>query len=304
MNGKDKLSIIPFTFFFFLGLYVVIKFFLVVFWTLNFNPRLIMELTPFFLLKMNPVQLFILSAIVAGSDAYFHFQNHGRNIVYSFIPTALMIIGIGAAIYVYEWSNPFYYILFILMLGVTVVDHRYLLHVNGYLREGEEQPAEEIEEITEKERRLEKEIEKLKNELRKVKPEAEVGVKEKEIAPKEEEFLEEILESGEVEEVPEFPEGEMENIPELSEEPVKEMEEEEMEIVPPEEEKMEVEVPAKPEEPKKKEESVEDLEALIEDLLELREKKKEMKECPVCGALNPPDAKYCKECGSELEEEK
>ncbi len=240
MNGSDKLSIIPFTFFFFLGLYVVIKFFLVVFWTINFNPPLLLELTPFFLIGLNPVQLIILSAIVAGSDAYFHFKNHGWNIVISFIPTVIMLIGIGAAIYVSEWNNPFYYALFAIMLGVTVVDHRYLLHVNGYFKE------EEKVVITDREKMLEEEVRMLRKELTKL-------LKQKEA-----------LEKGEVE---------------LSEEERKSLEEEEIER----------ELEEMPEEEREK----------IEELLEYSGEKG--KECPVCGAMNPPDAKYCKECGSELE---
>lgn len=310
MNGRDKLSIIPFTFFFLLGLYAVIKFFLVVFWTLNFNTKIMLELTPFFLFKMNPVQLFILSAVVAGSDAYFHFQNHGKNIVISFIPTALMLFGIGAAIYVSEWNNPFYYALFAIMLGVTVVDHRYLLHVNGYLREEKEEAAvEEVEGIAERERRLEEKMRALKEAIGKAEPVPEIEVEEE--APEEEEELEELLEAEkieeELEEMPEEERAKMEELPEVPPELIEKTERKEEMKLPAEKVVKEIPVikPKPVEKELPKEEREKSVEELLEELLETVEEKKEKegKECPVCGAMNPPDAKYCKECGSELEEE-
>ena len=196
MNEKDKLSIIPFTFFFFLGLYVVIKFFLVVFWTLNFNPRFIMELTPFFLLKMNPVQLFILSAIVAGSDAYFHFQDYGRNMVYSFIPSFIMIIGIGTSIYLYEWESPFYYMLFAVMLAAMLMDYRYILSVkNRYFDEDEEEnSAEEPDETADKKRNLEEDVKNLKKDLERVKTVLDIYTQEESEVMLEEEMLEDDIE--------------------------------------------------------------------------------------------------------------
>ena len=312
MNGKDKLSIIPFTFFFFIGLYVVIKFFLVMFWTLNFSTKMVLEMTPFFLFKMNPVQLFLLSAIVAGSDAYLHFQNHGRNIVYSFIPTALMLVGIGAAIYVSEWNNPLYYALFAIMLGVTVVDHRYLLHVNGYFKEREEE-GEVVGNIEEREKRLEEEMEKLRKELERAKTVPEVEVEEEETTLEEEEELEELLEAENIEEelreMPEEEKAEMEELPEVPSELVEKIERKER---PEPVKKVVKKIPVIwPEVGKEagtvekklpKEEREKSIEELLAELVEATGKKKG-KECPVCGAINPPDAKYCKECGSELEEE-
>ncbi len=299
MNGRDKLSIIPFTFFFFLGLYVVIKFFLVLFWTLNFNTKIILELTPFFLFGMNPVQLLVLSAIVAGSDAYFHFKNHGWNIVISFVPTVIMLIGIGAAIYASEWNNPFYYTLFAIMLGVTIVDHRYLLKINGYIRE--EEGEEEVETVEEA---AEEGAEEEWEEITPAEEVSEVEVEEVSVAPEEEREIEEILEAEKIEEeLREMPEEEREHLEEVPEIP-KDMigKIERHEIAAREEEK--VEPKTEPAE-MSKEEREKTIEELLEELLEATGKKREMekgKECPICGAMNSMDAKYCKECGSELEE--
>ncbi len=295
MNGRDKLSIIPFTFFFFLGLYVVIKFFLVLFWTLNFNTKIILELTPFFLFGMNPVQLLVLSAIVAGSDAYFHFKNHGWNIVISFVPTLIMLVGIGAAIYASEWNNPFYYALFTIMLGVTIVDHRYLLKINGYIGEEAEEEVEAVEEEAEEE-------------WEKITPAEEVSeveVEEVSVAPEEEKELEEMLEAEKIEEeLREMPEEErehLEEVPEIPAEMIGKIEKHEIGV----EKEEKIKPKAEPADISK-EEREKTIEELLEELLEATGKKKEMekgKECPICGAMNSADAKYCKECGSELEEE-
>ncbi len=142
MRGRDKLSLITFVFFWFLGLYVIVKFFLILFWTLNFSPLFIIELTPFTLFKLGPIQLLVLSAIVVGADAYLHFNDRDWHIAFSFIPTSIMIAGIAVAIYTAHSSDPFYYAFFATLVGVTVVDHRYFLRINGYAVEEEDEEFE------------------------------------------------------------------------------------------------------------------------------------------------------------------
>jgi|GEM_PF-2529599 len=146
MRREEKLSLISFTFFCFIGLYIIIKFFFVLFWTLNFSPVFIIELTPFTVFNLAPLQLLVLSSIVAGYDAYLHFNDRGRHILYSFIPTSLMIAGIAVAIYNSHYNDPLYYAFFAILVGITAVDHRYILYTR-YAVEEEEGIAQEPEEI-------------------------------------------------------------------------------------------------------------------------------------------------------------
>ena len=302
MRGRDKLSLITFVFFWFLGLYLIVKFFLVLFWTLNFSPVFIIELTPFTVFKLGPIQLLVLSAIVVGSDAYLHFNDKGWNILYSFIPTSLMIAGIAIAIYNSHYNDPFYYTFFAMLIGITVVDHRYLLRINGYAVEEEEE-----ERIPQEPEELEFDIDELYKDG-------------------EEEGAKEIW--GEPEETWEWPEEEeadhgagevMEDLSKIESGP---------EVVP----EIIHEIDTGAYETSEASEAFEELEDLVdlfdengdgetsEEETELHEEKddiqsfvdllleEEMEEtrikCPACGFMNERGSKICKVCGSKLEEEK
>ncbi len=302
MRGRDKLSLITFVFFWFLGLYVIVKFFLVLFWTLNFSPAFILELTPFTVFKLGPIQLLVLSAIVLGADAYLHFNDKGWHILYSFIPTSLMLAGIAIAIYNSHYNDPFYYTFFAMLMGIAVVDHRYLLRINGYAVEEEEK-----EKIPQEPEELEFDIDELYE-----------GYEEGE-SEEEQREPEETWEWPEEEEADHGAGEVLEDLSKIESGP---------EIVPEIIHEIDTEAYGTSE----ASEAFEELEDLIdlfddngngetpEEMTELREERddiqsfvdllleEEMEEtrtkCPACGFMNEGGSKICKVCGSNLEEEK
>lgn len=118
---------IPFYFFVFLGLFISIKFIFIFFFRAAFEPQFIFDLTPFYVLSgVNSLQLLFLSLIVVGYDTYLHMQPTRKNILRSFIPTALMLCGLGLGITTKEISFSYLanYLLFGLLLFIIIVDHR------------------------------------------------------------------------------------------------------------------------------------------------------------------------------------
>jgi hypothetical protein len=118
---------IPFYFFIFLGLFISIKFVFIFFFRAAFEPQFIFELTPFYIFSgVSSLQLLFLSLIIVGYDTYLHMQPTRKNILRSFIPTALMLCGLGLGITTKEISFSYLanYLLFGLLLFIIIVDHR------------------------------------------------------------------------------------------------------------------------------------------------------------------------------------
>lgn len=126
-HNNSVLWMIPLYFFIFLCLFISFKFIFIFFFRAAFEPRFIFELTPFYiLLGVNNLQLLFLSLIVVFYDTYFHIKATRKNLKYSFIPTLIMLCGLGLAITTKEISvsNLPYYLLFGLLLSVILIDHR------------------------------------------------------------------------------------------------------------------------------------------------------------------------------------
>lgn len=133
MKNKKTLEILrwlPFIFFIFLASFLITKFLFIFFLNAAFTPLFIFELTPLFLLPgMNNLQLLFTSLPIVLVDAYLHTTNNGKHLRYSFIPTWIMISGIGIAIVKQPGSLDYgiRYILFAFLLIATLIDHRILL---------------------------------------------------------------------------------------------------------------------------------------------------------------------------------
>jgi len=126
-HNNSVLWMIPLYFFIFLCLFISFKFIFIFFFRAAFEPRFIFELTPFYiLLGVNNLQLLFLSLIVVFYDTYLHIKATRKNLKYSFIPTSIMLCGLGLAITTKEISvsNLPYYLLFGLLLSVILIDHR------------------------------------------------------------------------------------------------------------------------------------------------------------------------------------
>lgn len=126
----EMLMWLPFVLFIFLASFLITKFLFIFFLNAAFTPLFIFELTPLFLLPgMNNLQLLFTSLPVVLFDAYLHTTDKSKHLRYSFIPTWIMISGIGIAIIKQPGSldNGIRYILFAFLLIATLIDHRILL---------------------------------------------------------------------------------------------------------------------------------------------------------------------------------
>jgi len=118
---------LTFVFFIFFSIFIAFKFLFIFFFRAAFEPDFIFELTPLFLLLgMNNLQLLFLSLIIVVSDTYLHMRPTRKNILYSFIPTLIMVSGLGLGITTKEISADYLpnYLLFGFLLFVVLIDQR------------------------------------------------------------------------------------------------------------------------------------------------------------------------------------
>jgi PAS domain S-box-containing protein len=114
----------------FLSIYLFVKFIFIFFFSAAYTPRLIFELTPLYLFSgVSNSQLALLSLVVMFSDLYLHVWSGKRRLLFSFVPTALMLSSIGYTIMFNELdlSFVFHYVLFGSLLLVVLIDYHYVL---------------------------------------------------------------------------------------------------------------------------------------------------------------------------------
>jgi PAS domain S-box-containing protein len=120
----------PCCLFIFFSIYLLVKFVFIFFFRAAFEPKVIFELTPFYLLSgLSNVQLGLLSLMVILADMYLHLRSGKRNLLFSFLPTSVMLSSLGFTImfspmdiaYVYHYS------LFGCLLIVVLIDYQYVL---------------------------------------------------------------------------------------------------------------------------------------------------------------------------------
>ncbi len=116
--------------FIFFSIYLLVKFVFIFFFRAAFEPKFIFELTPFYLLSgLSNMQLGLLSLMVILADMYLHLRSGKRNLLFSFLPTSVMLSSLGFTImfspmdiaYVYHYS------LFGCLLIVVLIDYQYVL---------------------------------------------------------------------------------------------------------------------------------------------------------------------------------
>lgn len=131
MNKLDTtLWYLPLCFFIFVTLFMFVKFIFIFFFSAAFEPSFMFNLTPYYLLTgANNLHLLLLSLIVIGFDAYLHFKISKKNLALSFIPTIIMLTGLGFKITVSDMtiSNFSNYLIFGFLLIILLVDQRHIL---------------------------------------------------------------------------------------------------------------------------------------------------------------------------------
>ncbi|HEC81304.1 MAG TPA: hypothetical protein ENI42_02600, partial [Thermoplasmatales archaeon] len=127
MNKVSKSWMFSFIFFVFLSSFLIAKAVFIFFFQASFDPEFILQLTPLHLLPAaNNLQLFLFSLIVVVYDAYLHVKDTRRNLLYSLIPTLIMLSGVSSVIIMKEFSIEYtvQYLIFLFLLVTLVVDHK------------------------------------------------------------------------------------------------------------------------------------------------------------------------------------
>ncbi len=130
----------PLYFYVFLTFFIFIKFIFIFFLRSAYAPDFIFELTPFYLLAgFDNLHLLFLSLFVILTGAYLHYKYKKRNLLLSFIPSIVILIGVGAAISTKNLNlsnnllNIVYYVIFGCLLFIILIDHRQILQYDGSL---------------------------------------------------------------------------------------------------------------------------------------------------------------------------
>ncbi len=95
-----------------------------------YEPAFLFELNPFHVLAgFNRLQLLVLSLFIVLFNMYLHLNASKKNLMISFLPTALMLSGLGLSIATTEFTVDIvvHYILFGSLLFVLLIDHRHTL---------------------------------------------------------------------------------------------------------------------------------------------------------------------------------
>jgi PAS domain S-box-containing protein len=116
--------------FIFFSIYLLVKCVFIFFFRASYEPKFIFELTPFYLLSgVSNVQLVVLSLLVMLSDMYLHLRSGKRSLLFSFLPTSVMLSSVGFTIMFspMDISYVIHYALFGCLLLVVLIDYQYVL---------------------------------------------------------------------------------------------------------------------------------------------------------------------------------
>ena len=120
----------PPCFFLFLAIFMTIKFIFIFFFRAAYEPEFMFDLTPYYMLSgVNNLDTLLLSLIVIWFNVFFHININKKNLLFSLIPTVIMLAGLGLKIASVEmvFSNFFHYIVFGCLLVIVLIDHKHIL---------------------------------------------------------------------------------------------------------------------------------------------------------------------------------
>ena len=120
----------PFLFFLIITVFIFFKFIFIVLFSAAFEPQFIFDLTPYYLLSgVNSLDLLLLSLLVIIFAVYLHFRVSKKNLMLSFIPTGIMLAGIGIAIGTRDMdaSSILHYLIFGCLIIIALIDQKQFL---------------------------------------------------------------------------------------------------------------------------------------------------------------------------------
>ena len=124
----------PISFFVFLVIFISVKFIFIFFFRASYEPEFISFLTPYYILSgVNNQHLTVLSIIIITINVYLHVKINKKNLLLSFIPTGIMLTGLGFKIATSEItiSNFLHYLIFdnLSLLFYYEITLLYLVHI-------------------------------------------------------------------------------------------------------------------------------------------------------------------------------
>lgn len=134
----------PIIFFLLIAIFILIKFIFIVLFRAAFEPQFIFDFTPYYLLTgVNNVDLLLLSLLVIIFNVYLHFKISKKNIMLSFIPTGIMLAGLGIRIAGEEISEHYIiqYLMFGLLLVIAIIDQKQILMFSDMITRFKSEPV-------------------------------------------------------------------------------------------------------------------------------------------------------------------
>lgn len=120
----------PVIFFLIIAIFILIKFVFIVLFRAAFEPQFIFDLTPYYLLSgVNSLDLMLISLLIIIFDVYLHFKVSKKNLIYSFIPTCIILAGLGIRIASVEVDGAYalHYLVFSCLLFIALIDQKQIL---------------------------------------------------------------------------------------------------------------------------------------------------------------------------------
>lgn len=120
----------PLLFFLSIAIFILIKFVFIVLFRAAFEPEFIFDLTPYYLLSgVNSLDLLLLSLLVIIFDVYLHFKVGKKNLMISFIPTGIMLAGLGISIASGKMDASYilHFLIFGCLLLIALIDQKQIL---------------------------------------------------------------------------------------------------------------------------------------------------------------------------------
>jgi PAS domain S-box-containing protein len=126
----DGSWIFPCCVFIFFSIFLFVKFIFIFFFQAAYEPSFIFDFTPVYLFSgIGNLQLLLLSFVVILLDTSLHLRPTKRRLLFSYLPTSVMLSGVGLIIMSHEVdiSLVYHYVIFGCLLAVVLIDHQYVL---------------------------------------------------------------------------------------------------------------------------------------------------------------------------------
>jgi PAS domain S-box-containing protein len=129
--SPDLPWLFPSCVFLFFSIFLSVKFIFIFFFRTAYEPEFLFQLNPFYLFSgVDNIQLLSISLVLILVNTFFHLRATKRRVLYSFLPTSVMLLGLGYSMISKEIAIMyiFHYVMFGCLLAVVLVDYNHILN--------------------------------------------------------------------------------------------------------------------------------------------------------------------------------